>query len=51
MVSNDFYNFCLSAGKVAGGGALTRYTSHRLAAVGHFQFLFCERMQYVHEDH
>lgn len=36
MASSAFCNFCLSAGKVAGGGALTRYTSHRLAAIGHF---------------
>jgi hypothetical protein len=51
MVFNDFNDFCRVAEKVAGGGALTRYTSHRRAAVGHFQFLFCERMQYVHEEH
>ena len=36
MDSKAFYHFCLSAEKVAGGGALTRYTSHRLAAIGHF---------------
>lgn len=36
MASSAFCNFCLSAGKVADGGALTRYTSHRLAAIGHF---------------